>query len=512
MNSVTYILNIINNIDSYPEFKKYYLSLTEEQKYYFLKTLNSLDHEPLYKSPIHGQFHSEKVLFFTYLLAVKYNYDEIDMKILVDAAMYHDIGRRSDINDTLHGLCSANLFGQRNLFDSFYNNPSNLKLIQAIMDAHSYKDGRRDTSLENIYYNYDLATYNISFEKFKAMAHLLMDADALDRKRFLDDSPAGLKPEFLHYPESKEMVALAGEINEAYRTLSSEEKISLDELYASTGAVAHSIGFVFPRIVSVLTHGILSSSEMKKKNIEQHRNFNGGNSERWISVAPIDKISSVASSIDAFFKNGIVVVAKNITYYDTPYTNSDASIAIMKNLPYNKGQHEEERYVLDKIDPHQFTELYISKDCCNKDLTELKYIFPNLDVKAYLKMITDLCNKYQAEEKDLKIVQDLYEKYKESVLEYIYLDKESRIYKRSEYASRFEQLNRLINGALGIIIKKYYVKYFKTTEDKIITPTMVLKDQLDQLGIEYEEVITVDKTSFYISNTKQNKKDSGLAI
>ena len=42
------------------------------------------------------------------------------------------------------------------------------------------------------------------------MAHLLMDADALDRKRFLDDSSAGLKPEFLHYPESKEMVAFAG--------------------------------------------------------------------------------------------------------------------------------------------------------------------------------------------------------------------------------------------------------------------------------------------------------------
>ncbi len=508
MKRPTYILDIINKIEQYPEFKKYYLSLTEDQKFEFLRTINELDVDKLYRSPIHGQFHSEKVLLFTYLLAIKYNYSPEEIKILTDAAMYHDMGRTSDINDTLHGLISANLFAQGRIFDPFYKDEEHLKLVQALMDAHSFRNGRTDSSLEMVYYNNGLEDTKISFEHFKEMAHIIMDADALDRKRFSDQSPAALNSDFLHFPESKEMVGLAGEVNEAYRTLSQEEQISLDELYESTGAVAHSIGFVFPRVVSVLTHGILSSVEMKKKKIDTHRNFLGGNSERWVSVVPTESITNEPSSVDVFLHKGIVVVAEDVTYYDTPYTNSDASIAILKNLPFNKGEHDEERYVLDRIEPEKFTELYISTLTAGKDLTELQYIFPNLNVKSYQNVISDLCFRYHAEEKEKDRLRELFERYKTVVQEFIYAPKEIRINKRAEYTALFEQLNMLINQVLGNIIKNYYIKYFNTTPDQVITPVDVLRDELTRAGITFEEVITPEKISFIIN--KEKRKDSGF--
>lgn len=510
MERPTYILDIINKIEQYPEFKKYYLSLTEDQKFEFLRTINELDVEHLYQSPIHGKFHSEKVLLFTYLLAIKYNYSPEEIKILSDAAMYHDMGRRSDINDTLHGFVSANLFAQQRIFDEFYKDPNHLKLVQAIMDAHSFRKGRTDASLEIVYYNNGLDETDIPFERFKEMAHIIMDADALDRKRFSDQSPAALNADFLHFPESKEMVGLAEEINEAYRTLSQEERISLDELYESTGAVAHSIGFVFPRVVSVLTHGILSSVEMKKRQIETHRNFLGGNSERWISVVPTEQITNEPSSVDVFLHKGIVVIAQDVTYYETPYTNSDASIAILKNLPFNKSDHDEERYVLDRIEPDKFTELYISSYTAGKDLSELQYIFPNLNVKVYQTIISDLCSRYKADEDDLINIRELYARYKTVVQEYIYAPKEIRIEKHQEYAALFERLNTLINQVLGRIIKKYYVMYFHSNPSQIITPVDVLRDELTRAGITFEEVMTPEKISFIIN--KEKRKDSGFTI
>jgi len=510
MRENNYILDIINNIDEYPEFKRFYFELTEDQKFSLLTMINSLDLNRLYKSPIHGQFHSEKVLLFTYILAIKYQYTINDLRIITDAAMYHDMGRESDNDNSLHGFASGYLFESVYGMDPFYQNKANLHLIQAIMDAHSYRNGRTDNSLDIVYFNHDLEELGIPFEKFKAMAHLLMDADALDRKRFKDNSPAGLKEKYLYYPETLDMVKLATEINEAYRKFSQEEKISLEELYSSTGCVVHSIGFVFPRVVSVLTHGILSAYEREKNNIDMHRNFEGGNSTHWISVVPEESVHlDTPSSIDAFIKNGIVTVANRVTYYETPYTVSDASIAQMKNLPYNKGGHDEERYVLDRIEPEQINELYIARECADKDLSQLSYIFPNIDISAYEKMIKKFLTRYQATTEDIQIVAEHLEDYKIKLDEYLNMNKQDRCEQYNNVATELRLLNSKINADLAIIIKKYYTKLFKLDPAKVITPVMVLEDELIQAGIEYHKVLARDKISFFVELSKERIPNMG---
>ena len=503
MKTRNYIIDIVKNIDKYPEFKKAYLSLTEDQKFAFLNMVNGLDVEKLYVSPIHGQFHSEKVLLFAYLLATKFGYNAMEMKIITDAAIYHDMGRQKEFEDSLHGLISGNMFADTNN-DIFYDNPFHINLIKALMDIHSIPNGRDDFEIENVYYSHDLEDSPISFERFKEMAHLLMDADALDRKRFADYSPAGLKPEFLHYPESHELIGLATEINIAYKDLAAEEEINLEELYISTGAVVHSVGYVFPRVLSILTHGILSATERKKNSISMHRNFEGGNSNRWISVVPLEKVADACPSLSAFLSHGIIFVTKSVDYYETPYGVSEASIALDKNLPYNKGGHDDERYVLDRIEPSKFTEIYIPKQDMNKDLTQLKYIFPNMNIDQYVKMIDNFLDKYNANQIYRTVIVKQIEQYKTVLFEYYKFDKNTRDRKFNEYAEKFDELNNQINSTLAMVIKKYYIALFKLKEDSIITPVFVLEDELIQAGIEYDKVVSESKTSFFIELNKKN--------
>ena len=76
--------------------------LDEDKLKEYKEILSNLKVEKLYHSKIHGEYHSEKVSLFAFILANEYHLDEVDKQIIMDAALYHDIGRMNDLNESFH--------------------------------------------------------------------------------------------------------------------------------------------------------------------------------------------------------------------------------------------------------------------------------------------------------------------------------------------------------------------------------------------------------------------------
>lgn len=513
MNKDNYIKKLINSIEFFPEFYLFFGTLPDTQQEKFLSFIESLKIGKLYPGFIHGKYHSEKVCLYTFILGIELGLSEDEMKIVCDAALYHDFKRQGDYEDSLHGLAAANNIDEIVYGDPFYQEPLNKSLLSGLIDNHSARDGRTDKVQEMTYYFHDLDVYQYDMERFGELCHVLMDADALDRARFSKASLASLDPEFLHYDFSKDLIPLAEEVNIAYKRFDLDKKVEFSELLQHTGAVCHSAGFVFSRIPYILKYGLLSAGEQQRRNIMTHRNFDGGNTMRWISVVPVSLIQEGNTTNAAFLDNGIVIrTIEDQTYYESEYDMSRYSIADAKGLPYIKGGHKEERFVFETVPIENISELYVSKKCANKDLSELQYIFPNLDYLAYRKMLDELLREYKAPIDYSKKIDVLYEKFVEMVKEYGKLSKSERNNFYDIYAQKFSSINMAINKILAVIIKRNYTERLGLNHSVIkkITPVMILEDQLLSLGIPYQRMDMGDRISFQIRLKKEKSEELGI--
>lgn len=184
--------SLLDNLDNYyQEFLKYGVytiddanqhslkdileELTEEEVENIKKEMNNIQEKYLYKSKIHGIYHSEKVVFWSYILGRDNAISKEDERILLDASKYHDIGRTNDIDDTIHGRVSALKIGNI-VKDSIYEQAENKNLLYAIIELHSLDD-----KMENkIAQKYHL----LNNTRFPILWRILKDADALDRIRY----------------------------------------------------------------------------------------------------------------------------------------------------------------------------------------------------------------------------------------------------------------------------------------------------------------------------------------
>ena len=137
------------------------------------------------------------------------SFPEDDLKILLDAGAYHDIGRVSDREDSTHGLTSAYFYESKNVFrdEEIYHDKTNFAILKAITDYHSQNEIDNPNVIKNNAYMYDIDDKN--YERYTLLANILKDADALDRKRFPDYDPAGLNTDYLRFKESVNLVNFA---------------------------------------------------------------------------------------------------------------------------------------------------------------------------------------------------------------------------------------------------------------------------------------------------------------
>lgn len=121
------------------------------------------------ESEIHGKEHSMRVLLFSLFLADLYDLEQEDEWILVDAATYHDIGRRDDSEDSEHGARSAEKYVQ----GIMNRNP----IVLFLMKYHCKPDAEGYAAIDS--------DEKLSAEKERVVGlfKIFKDADALDRVR-----------------------------------------------------------------------------------------------------------------------------------------------------------------------------------------------------------------------------------------------------------------------------------------------------------------------------------------
>lgn len=502
MDSENLMENLLKNKIDFPILNYYFNGLSEMEQNEFIEMIRNMDRDKLYKSPIHGVYHSEKVCLFAYLLGKRHQLDEVDMQILTDAAMYHDFKRESDFEDSFHGMVSAEHIEEILPREAVvYSIRVNLLLLKAIIDYHSQKDSRLRCNFEM----YELPEEE--FSRYEHLAKLLKDADALDRTRFSEKCVAALNPELLRYSESSLLIPLAEEVNEAYNQMIEKNQSDDIPLDMEKGDCFHSIGFDFFRIRSILMHGILSFSEMQKEGLIFPRNFDGGNANRWISVVPATTVKNDDTAFKMFIENGIAFYCPNQIFYYPMEFNKKAT-AKLKGLPYDKSGYLDERYVFSKIEPSDIISIFVTKEHANKDVRELSYLYNTLYYQRLEDKIVYLLN--QMEISSIDEVPTLIEplaRYKKELHKYEIADFMERIMILPELNRTLNTILLDINDIVQNIVHDYYAARLGRSPFRKITVKDVVNYEVSSLYHESEiEIIEGDEELLFVINRESQKK------
>lgn len=486
------------------ELKKF---ITDEDKQKLLEILSNVKHNKLYNSKIHGLYHSEKVMLFTYIVAKQMNLDPISFQIIIDAALYHDNRRQNDFEDTTHGLASANEIHK--IVDSIiYEDEENLNMLRSIVDIHSQNDNREKINFGN----YELSTS--LYDKYKILYSILKDADALDRLRFNEKAQATLKPEYLRLDFSKELIHLSKIINEVYLNIiySNKKKHVVDE--SKRGSCFHGISFDFFKLKSILTYGILSAQEMKNQNLNIPRNFEGGNGNDWISVVDDKFIKFSYTGYENFIKHGISFYCE-VPEMISPISRSHQTEAIQNGLPFDKSGHLDERYVYKKISVENILCVIIPKEYIDIEIRNLTYLYNSLDFELILNRINYYINNFSKNNISLfdgnlfskEKFEQLLAKYEREIKKFIDSDKneKDKIDVEINLTTILIDLNKYIQNAMY----KYYLKIFN---NDIITVSDVVRWELTQCNIEYNQFNSGDEEIFMFTTLNKDTEESKKKI
>lgn len=474
-----------------------HIDLTIEDIEKINRALSSIKTGSLYDSKIHGLYHSEKVFLFAYIIAKDEKLDPVDLQIITDAALYHDIGRINDCEDTLHGLCSANKVSSI-INNPIYKDGENLNLLKAIIDGHSVNDNRRDYFIED----YEITEK----DRYYKLYNILKDADALDRNRFYSYSDCFLDERYLRTDMSKKLIGLSKEINDLYKEKMKENSTSLAKPETGYFQCFHSIGFDFFKIASVLNNGILCKSEMEKRGINNAANFEGGNLENYISVVDARLINKGGTAFETFILNGISFICNVDELYSSDSKNTQ-SYCIENGLPYNKSFHDDEKYVKSAISSTRIEHIFISNNCLNKDVRELMYIYNSLSYDILFDRVNHYYNNVATTfEPDMTEMNVFLLTYKHILEDYYLLDYNQKRQVEKQLIKELEDCRININAILqGWIYKKYRLELGRSNSE-IITVEDIVSLELKKLGIDYSNTKTEHGSIILCKNVKTKTK------
>lgn len=464
----------------------------------FLNEMSSIKKDALFHSFSHGYFHSERVLFNAFLIGKLRNVSNSGMRILMDAAKYHDIGRRNDLVDDSHGLVGSNMIEKVIRDNSFYKEGENLNILKFIIDYHSTKDNYLDSFLEN----YDIKDTALARE----LAKILKDSDGLDRVRLsMGQNFSELDTTFLRMEESKRLVKASHQLNELYLNTFKKEsgQDDLDDFKEEFGddLYLHSVGLDFFKLESIIKNGILSKNKMIEKRINSTKNFDGCNFDDYVSVAIYgDEFYSIDNSYDKHVRGGMIFVIgeinslegekpKDITYYD--YKNRKDLV------PINMGGYSDERFVKDEITLDNIKNLIIPKQLLDLKLTDINYLSDTISLEIL--------------ESQIRYFLSIIEQKTESKLDSTFFEEEIKKAKILEekrktksialkdYEEAIKVLRNSSNIGIGLLINDMYQNLFKKED---VRARDVIDDIFFRNNLSFSKE---DYNNFYI-NLGESKK------
>lgn len=495
---------IINKDSVYPELNEFLEKTNCDE---LLDILDGVKKNKLFKSYFHGLHHSQKVCFFAYFIGKNLNLNDDDLKIVLDGALYHDIGRMNDREDTFHGYSAAYRMGkERNDFGTFYEDSLKFTYLKAICDMHSVEDEQ----FEQIFENYELENSDMELEKFKLLASILKDADALDRQRFRKTTQAALKEKFLRFDISKDLIHLAKLINDHYTYKIDEIMYNkYKEKYEGEAELGcfHGIGFDFFKLESILNYGILSQYEKIKQGIHSTRNFNGNNGNIWVSVVDSNDLKKDGKAYNIFIKNGIsfyCFVSHLVKGKKGKNNNGEFE-------PINSGEYEDEHFVFDKIDYNNIHSLVINKDVLNKRLDEINYLYgsSNYDlVSQKVLSFVDEIKKRSDISVDIKEANIILNKFKKEVIDYEKKDENEQKQTNKEFMQTIDGYILELNEVVKKWMMQFYSKILNKNGNVIVGDVIV--DILSRNSDKVKDIYNNDEVVIVLNNLE--KKQSKVYI
>ena len=172
----------------------------------------------------HGIDHNLRVSILSAFIGIESELSEEDFKIIIDGALYHDIGRIDDNEDSNHGLRAIEKLDSLNLgYDK-----NEIKILKFIIESHCVDDKKVQEVLKK---------YNFSdLEKKRALTleKILKDADALDLTRMRAVDPDKLRTE-----TAKKLLGAACELVANINSFNIQDTdwLSLDELISKSSDI-----------------------------------------------------------------------------------------------------------------------------------------------------------------------------------------------------------------------------------------------------------------------------------
>lgn len=472
--------------------KEYIDNLKNFNKEKFLKILNDIDKEQLYDSPIHGLYHSEKVLLFSYLIGKHYNLNEQDMRIICDAAKYHDIGRTGEAENKWHGNNSSEKIDLVIKYDDEYEQA----LLKAIMNEHSRPDNEADKSFDDYFWSFEDEDHYYSEEKiaeykkrYDFLYKVLKDADALDRFRLIGTC-ASLDEKYLRLDYSRDLISMAEDINDKYIEYF-ENNPDLADLNTGDSVCYHGFGVDFFKLETILKHGILSFREMKKEGITGAQNFPGGNCRNYVSCVVEELVKEDeplnSSAYKNFTMNSINIKTVNIKWFEAS-SKDNLPMALCKGRPYKKVDYSDERYVRNSIEPEKFDKLFLSNDLANKKLMDCYYITPALNKDILDKRVGHYMS-YTGSNIDIELVKILKE-YHDILADH--KNHEDTFNITEQYLNNVKEKVLEVNNRLQPHIAKMVAKYYeellyKDYKDITVLEALIYELQRLEYNTEFKE-------------------------
>ena len=177
-------------------------------KHIFYGYENTEDHKSLYQCDYHGIRHADNVTMFTYYIASKEGHSDDAIRILMEAARYHDIGRTNAWQEGGHGFAGAKKYAEE-----FKGQIpiSEQQIVGFLINAHDAFNQDAIRMMANKMFGKYCSEEDI--DKICDMANIIRDADALDRTRFPIYSLDYLNSKLLTHHSARELIEVAQTIN-----------------------------------------------------------------------------------------------------------------------------------------------------------------------------------------------------------------------------------------------------------------------------------------------------------
>ena len=457
----------------------------------FFNIIKNIKKQELYPSKFHGLYHSEKVCFFATCLSIMEDLNDVDLQIIIDAALYHDIGRQNDHEDDLHGFISSNKIEMVVENNIIYKDEENLNILKAIIDGHSRKEKYKEITAED----HDVTDYT----RYSKLYDILKDADALDRTRFNVQDSAYLDTQFLRFENSKLLVEVAKSLNEYYKNIIQNnliDSLNLESSDSKNIGCLHGIGFDIFKLLNILQYGILSSNELSKNQILNSRNFLGNNQQFWISVVDEYMLKDNSSGYSKFIKDGISLYCFVPKLIDGITTNIRSSVND-SGLPTKSKEHADEKFVYNKIPPENIYAILIPKARINDTVDKLNFMNCNMRYSIVLGKVnyySSKIKKYFNFDVDREEVDNILNKYEEITNQYT-ADKSTI----DDYYKTLDDLICEINKCIQKWIKDAILNMYK----KDLSLSEIVDLILTNLRIDYKKLNSGDELLYCVDLTKK---------